>query len=221
MDAEVVDVPGLEGRTGLAIRLSLPLAALVGLIASVAVVFPYRGAEFYGILLTYVVPPAGKETVIPAAVATGFSPFLVAVYIAGTDMTLGWLLAWNWDIVTDVPGMGAMVERLMARGQAWMAEQPIVDRSAFLGLVLFVFFPMQGSGAIAGVTLGRLVGMPAQRAWVAIMVGALSAAFLWAYAAGGVRAAVIAFGGDVVVRVAVVLLASVVFLGLLTRRIYT
>lgn len=221
MDGEVAQVPRvLRGRAGLAIRLSLPLAALVGLIVSILVVFPVRSTEFYGLLATYIIPPAGKETVIPAAVASGFSPFLVAVYIAGVDMTLGWVMAWNWDLIVSVPKVGEGIERLMHRGQAWMEDQPIVDRSAFMGLILFVFFPMQGSGAIAGVTVGRLIGMPAQRAWLAIMIGALTAAFAWAYAAGAIRVAVVTFGIGFVARWALVLLASAVFVGLLMRRIY-
>jgi uncharacterized membrane protein len=221
VSTEVTEFPSvLRGRTGVVLRLALPLAAVVGLIASVLVVFPYRGAEFYGLVVTYMVPPAGKETVIPAAVAAGFSPFLVATYIAGIDMTVGWLMAWNWDFITGIPLVGELVERLMERGQAWMEEQPIVDRSAFLGLILFVFFPMQGSGAVAGITLGRLVGMPAQRAWLAIMLGALTASFAWAYAAGAIRAAVFVFGLDVVLRASLVLIASAVFAVLLTRRIH-
>lgn len=221
MDSEVAHPNSfLEGRAGLALRLSLPLAAIAGLVVSILVVFPFRSTEFYGILLTYIIPPAGKETVIPAAVGAGFSPFLVAVYIAGVDMTLGWLMAWNWDLIVGLPWIGGIVERLMARGKAWMEEQPVVDRSAFLGLVLFVFFPMQGSGAISGVTVGRLIGMPAQRAWLAIMIGALTAAFAWAYAAGAIRMAVVTFGFQVVVRAAVVLLASAAFVGLTLRRIY-
>jgi uncharacterized membrane protein len=222
VDAELADVPGfVDGRTAFVLRLGLPLAAIVGLLASILVVFPYRGAEFAGLLLTYVVPPAGKETVIPAGVAAGFSPFLVATYIAGIDMTVGWLMAWNWDRITAIPQVGDTVQRLMNRGQAWMEEQPIVDRSAFLGLIVFVFFPMQGSGAVAGITLGRLIGMPAQRAWLAIMIGALTASFAWAYAAGAVRAAVLLFGLDMVLRASVVLIASAVFAWLLTRRIQT
>lgn len=221
MDAEVDHTPSfLEGRTGFALRLGLPLVALLGLLASILVVFPFRGAEFYGLLITYIVPPAGKETVIPAAVAAGFSPFLVATYIAGMDMTVGWLMAWNWDVITDIPLVGDLVQRLMDSGQSWMEKQPLIDRSAFLGLIVFVFFPMQGSGAVAGITLGRLIGMPAQRAWLAIMVGALAASFAWAYAAGAVRAAVVVFGLEVVLRGALVLIASAAFAWLVTRRIY-
>lgn len=210
----------LSGRKGWWIRLSAPLLALVGLVASVLVVFRFRSGEFYGFLLGYVVPPAGKETVIPAAVAAGFSPFLVATYIAGLDMTVAWLLAWNWDVVTRLPLVGRLVERLMTRGRDWLDASAIADRSAFLGLVAFVFFPMQGSGAVAGVTLGRLIGLPAQRAWLAIMVGALTSAFAWAYAAGGIRALVNVFGIARVLRAAVVLLAVAAFVVLLARRLF-
>lgn len=207
------------GRATVFVRWTLPLSALVGLLASVFLVFPTSAGEFFGFLATYVIPPAGKETVIPAAVAAGFSPLLVATYIAGLDMTLAWFLAWNWDSVTRLPYAGRLVERLMERGQAWMDRHAFADRSAFLGLVVFVFFPVQGSGAIAGVTLGRLIGLPAQRAWVAIMIGALTASFAWAYAAGGVRAAVTIFGLDAVLQAGVVLIASAAFVLLVVRRI--
>lgn len=215
------ELPFLDrrGRTGTFVRWTLPLTALGGLLASILLVFPGRGLEFYGFLATYVIPPAGKETVIPAAVAAGFSPFLVATYIAGLDMTLAWFLAWNWDGVTKLPGVGLLVQRLMDRGQAWMDESELADRSAFLALVVFVFFPVQGSGAIAGIVLGRLIGLPAQRAWVAIMIGALAASFAWAYASGAIRAAVSIFGLDTVLQAAVVLIAGAVFVGLTVRRI--
>lgn len=217
----VSEIPLLRstGKATTFVRWTLPLSALVGLIASVFLVFPTSAGEFFGFLAAYVVPPAGKETVIPSAVAAGFSPFLVATYIAGLDMTLAWLLAWNWDSVTKLPGVGRLVERLMESGREWMESHAFADRSAFLGLVVFVFFPVQGSGAIAGVTLGRLIGLPAQRAWVAIMIGALLASFAWAYAAGGVRAAVTIFGFDAVLQAGVVLLGTVAFVTLLARRI--
>lgn len=208
------------GRATTFVRWTLPLSALGGLIASIFLVFPADAAEFFGFLSAYVVPPAGKETVIPAAVAAGFEPFLVATYIAGLDMTMAWLLAWNWDSVTKLPMVGTLVERLMENGQAWMERHAFADRSAFLGLVVFVFFPIQGSGAIAGVTLGRLIGLPAQRAWVAIMIGALTASFAWAYAAGGVSQAVTIFGLDAVLQAGVVLIAGAAFVGLLVRRIF-
>jgi uncharacterized membrane protein len=209
----------LSGRKGLWIRLSIPILAIVALLVSVLVVFRFRSGEFYGFMLGYVIPPAGKETVIPAAVAAGFSPFLVATYVAGVDMTVAWLLAWNWTAVTRLPLVGRLVEHLMASGREWMDEHAIADRSAFLALVVFVFFPMQGSGAVAGVTLGRLIGLPAQRAWLAIMVGALTSAFAWAYAAGGIRTAVAVFGLSRVLRAAVVLLACAAFATLFVRRI--
>jgi uncharacterized membrane protein len=173
----------------------------------------------FGFLAAYVIPPAGKETVIPSAVAAGFPPFLVATYIAGVDMTVGWLLAWNWDSLTRLPLLGDVIEETTRRGQQWLEGNDLADRSAFLGLVVFVFFPMQGSGAVAGVTLGRLIGLPAQRTWVAIMIGALTASFLWAYAAGAVRALVALFGLDAVVQTGLILIAGLSFVGLLARRI--
>ena len=206
-------------RATTVIRLVLPLTAFVTLIVSPLFVFPRRGLEFIGYLGAYMAPPAGKETVIPALVGVGFEPFMVATYIAGLDMTLGWLLAWNWDLVTHLPAVGPACDRLMEKGRARLAEQRLLDRSAFLGLTLFVFLPMQGTGAIAGTALGRMVGLPPQRAWLAVMLGALAGAFAWAYAADAVRDAVRAFGGDLVLQVTVLVISSATLIGLVVRRV--
>lgn len=216
----MLDVPLLaDGRASTFVRWTLPLSAFLGLMASIVLVFPTRYGEVFGFLAAYVIPPAGKETVIPTAVGAGFPPFLVATYIAGMDMTVAWILAWNWDSLSRLPLLGEVIAHTTERGEAWMEEHAFADRSAFLGLVVFVFFPMQGSGAVAGVTLGRLIGLPAQRTWVAIMIGALAAAFLWAYAAGALRTAVALFGLSTVLQSGVVLIASAVFVVLLIRRI--
>ncbi len=216
----VSSIPILQGKgkTSTFVRWTLPVTALTALVASVFLVFPTRFVEFFGFLVGYMVPPAGKESVIPAAVTAGFPPFLVATYIAGLDMTIAWLLAWNWDSLARLPLIGGVIEKTSSKGQAWLEDRALVDRSAFLALVVFVFFPVQGSGAVAGVTLGRLIGMPAQRAWVAIMIGALLASFLWAFAADAVKAAVGLFGGEAVLHAAVVLLIVGVLIWLISRR---
>lgn len=206
-------------RATVAVRFLLPAGALVGLLASIALVFPNYGAGFYGFVAAYVLPPAGKETVIPAAIAAGFSPFLVATYIAGFDMTVAWFLAWNWEVVLRVPLVGPFVERMMDAGNRHLARAPLIDRSAFYGLVLFVFFPLQGSGAVAGTILGRLLGIGAQRTWLAVMIGALVSSFVWAYAAGAFRELVQLFGLDIVLQWATLGLAGLVLGWLVVRRV--
>ncbi|MDX1611736.1 MAG: small multi-drug export protein [Candidatus Thermoplasmatota archaeon] len=207
-------------KATLFVRVTLPLAAMAGLIASIPLVFPERTAEFFGFLTAYIVPPAGKESVIPAAVgAGGFPPLLVATYIAGLDMTLAWFLAWNWDMVTRIPLAGRWLDDTMEKGRDRLERFPLLDRSAFLGLTLFVYFPLQGSGALIGVILGRMIGMPPQRAWVAIMVGALLAAFSWAYAANAYAGAITAFGGDTVLQGTLVVISTLALLTLITRRL--
>ncbi len=190
-----------EGRRAtLFVRVTLPIAAFLGLLGSLFLVFPQTYGTFVGGIVTYLVPPAGKETVIPALVGTGYPPWLVATYIAGIDMSVAWFLAWNWDLVTRIPRVGDTVEDLMLRGEERLKATPLLDRSAFLGLALFVFVPFQGSGAVVGIILGRMIGLPPQRAWVAIMTGALLAAFSLAYASEAYKGLITAFGLDVVLQ---------------------
>lgn len=209
-----------EGRRGtLFIRVTLPAFALVGLLASLPLVFPTDYGTFVGGIVTYLVPPAGKETVIPGLVGAGYPPWLVATYIAGIDMSVAWFLAWNWDLVTRIPRAGDAIERVMLRGKERLKATPFLDRSAFLGLALFVFVPFQGSGAVVGILLGRMIGLPPQRAWVAIMIGALLAAFSLAYAAEAYKGLITAFGLEVVLQGTLVAVAGAATAFLVLRRI--
>lgn len=208
-----------DRRATLFVRVTLPLVALAGLLGSIFLVFPETYGTFLGGIVTYLVPPAGKETVIPALVGAGFAPWLVATYIAGIDMSVAWFLAWNWDLVTRIPTVGDLVEDLMLRGKERLKTTPLLDRSAFLGLALFVFVPFQGSGAVVGIILGRMIGLPPQRAWVAIMSGALLAAFSLAYAAEAYKGLITAFGWDVVLQGTLVAVAVGVTTYLAIRRL--
>ncbi len=208
-----------DRRATLFVRVTLPLVAFGGLLASMFLVFPDSYGTFVGGIVTYLVPPAGKETVIPALVGAGYAPWLVATYIAGIDMSVAWFLAWNWDLVTRIPKAGEAVEDLMLRGKERLNAAPLLDRSAFLGLALFVFVPFQGSGAVVGIILGRMIGLPPQRAWVAIMTGALLAAFSLAYATEAYKGLITAFGLDAVLQATLVALGVAAAAYLTLRRL--
>lgn len=213
---EIIPLFGDDRRATLFVRVTLPIVAFLGLLGSMFLVFPETYGTFLGGIITYLVPPAGKETVIPALVGTGYPPWLVATYIAGIDMSVAWFLAWNWDLVTRIPRVGDTVEDLMLRGKERLKATPLLDRSAFLGLALFVFVPFQGSGAVVGIILGRMIGLPPQRAWVAIMTGALLAAFSLAYASEAYKGLITAFGLDMVLQGTLIALGvgATVFLAL-------
>ena len=56
----------------------------------------------------------------------------------------------------------------------------------FIGIVLFVIVPFQGSGGLVGSIVGRLIGMKPINTFYAITIGAISGTILIAYFADAI-----------------------------------
>ncbi len=140
---------------------------------------PYeRALLLSGLMGAYLIPPAGKETVIPLGVTLGFPWWLVGTSMAFMDIFAAIFMALNFDLAFRIPLFGAWVSRFMDHGQAFLSCRPWLKRFYFTGIVLFVMFPLQGSGGIGASLVGRLLGMSRRNVLLAITIGA----FLGCYA---------------------------------------
>lgn len=161
-------------------QIVFPLGLVALYLASIPVLFPTSWETFAGFIVTYVVPPAGKESIIPTALAAGFPA--VVLYIILLDAIVGLWIVWNWDLATEVPLLSTIVLKAKESGESFLEKHEWMEDFAFLGLVLFVMVPFQGSGAIAASFVGRTISVDAERVWYAIVVGAtlgsLTVAFL-------------------------------------------
>ena len=134
-------------------------------------------------MVLYFLPPLGKESVIPAAITIdGLDWWLVALTIAFIDIVVGLFLAWNFDIAKRIPLIGAFIRRLEKKGASLMEDKPWVEKFTFLGIVLFVIIPFQGSGAVGGTIMGRALGMKPPKVWAAVILGAIVGCFTIAFA---------------------------------------
>jgi len=131
-----------------------------------------------GLMLAYVIPPAGKESIIPLGIALGFPWWLIGTSIALLDVLAAIFMALNFELAFHIPLLGAWIRRFMDHGQAFLARRPYLKRFYFSGLVLFVMFPLQGSGGIGGSLVGRLLGMSKRAVLMAITIGAFGGCFL-------------------------------------------
>jgi len=149
---------------------------------------PERALLLCGLMLAYVIPPAGKETVIPLGVALGFPWWLIGTSIALLDVLAGLFMALNFELAYQVPLLGTWISRFMDHGQAFLSRRPWLKKFYFTGVVLFVMFPLQGSGGIGASLVGRLLGMSRKAVLLAITIGAflgcyliaLGSEFIWA-----------------------------------------
>ncbi|HII75902.1 MAG TPA: small multi-drug export protein [Methanolinea sp.] len=160
-------------------RVLLPIILGILYIAACALFLPQESALLLaGLMLAYVIPPAGKESVIPLGIALGFPWWLIGTSIALLDVLAGLFMALNFELAFNVPLLGGWISRFMDHGQAFLSRRPYLKKFYFSGLVLFVMFPLQGSGGIGGSLAGRLLGMPRGTVLLAITLGAFLGCYL-------------------------------------------
>ena len=130
------------------------------------------------LMLVYFVPPFGKGTVIPGGIAVGIDPWTLAIATAFVDIAVGVFLTWNFDLAKKIPFIGSGITRVQRKGEDMLGSLPWLERASFIGIVVFVMFPFQGSGAVGGTILGRAIGLSPKKNLAAVTIGAVSGSFL-------------------------------------------
>ena len=130
------------------------------------------------LMLVYFVPPFGKGTVIPGGIVAGIDPWVLAIATAFVDIAVGFFLTWNFDLAKKIPFIGSGITRVQRKGESMLKSLPWLERASFVGIVVFVMFPFQGSGAVGGTILGRAIGLSPNKNLGAVAIGAISGSFL-------------------------------------------
>ena len=149
---------------------------------------PRTNVGFITITFLYLIPPAGKESMVPAGVLLlrgqygVWSVVLTSLSIAFIDFFVGLWMMWNWDLIKLIPFLGTYVKKLEAVGEKKWRKHKHLSKLAYLGLALFVAFPFQGSGGVGATVIGRILGMNKYKVLYSIIVGSLFGSFLIALA---------------------------------------
>jgi hypothetical protein len=130
-----------------------------------------------GLMVAYVLPPAGKETVIPAGIALGIPWWLIAVSIMMIDIETALFMGWNFDLLLKIPLLGRILESFIRKTRVFIDEQPWLKKIYFAGIVVLVMVPVLGSGGIRGSIIGQLLGMQKTTVFLAIVIGAFVGCF--------------------------------------------
>jgi uncharacterized membrane protein len=134
---------------------------------------PYESALLLGgLMLGYLVPPAGKESIVPLGIALGIPWWLIAFSIGLMDVLAGIFMALNCDVAVKIPLLGRWIRRFLEKGNEFVSKRPWLEKFYFSGVVLFVMFPLQGSGGIGGSLVGWMIGLSPGRTLLAITIGA-------------------------------------------------
>ena len=166
---------GLErgDRSGGILKAVLPFLLAGILLLSLYLILPRPG--FYtmmGLIFLYMVPPLGKESVIPMGIGLGIPWWLMALTMTVLDLLGGLFVTWNFYLSCRIPYLGPWIARTMKGGRTFFDARPWLERLYFVGLTLFVMVPFESSGGISAAILGRMMGMRPLDVIACIAVGA-------------------------------------------------
>ncbi|KQC05075.1 MAG: hypothetical protein APR53_08885 [Methanoculleus sp. SDB] len=166
-------------------RILIPCALYAGYLIVLYAFLPYHDFLVYlGLAAAYLLPPAGKESVIPLGICLGEAWWLTALTCAMIDIVCALFVVWNFDLLLGVPVIGPAMGRFAGRGRAYIRARPWLANLSYAGLILFVMFPLQGSGGVNATIIGRLLGMGVVPVVVCISAGSLMGCFSIAMGAG-------------------------------------
>ncbi len=129
--------------------------------------------------ISYLFPPLGKESIIPIGIIEGgFNKWQMTGLIVMVDVVCAMFISWNLPLAKKIPLIGRLIAWLEKKGSKMLSDNPALKTVSWLGLVLWVMVPFQGSGGITASIIGRAIGMRASFVISAVGVGALIAGFL-------------------------------------------
>ena len=97
----------------------------------------------------------------------------MALAVAFIDIVVALFLVWNYDLAKKIPFVGKFMIKVEEKGKNVEYKYGWVKPLRFIGIVLFVMIPFQGSGGLVGSIVGRLIGMKPWNTLIAISIGAV------------------------------------------------
>jgi uncharacterized membrane protein len=161
-----------------AVALLIPVCVLSLQVAVMAATLPYNlFLTMLGLMVAYILPPAGKETVIPIGIAVGIPWWYIALSIVMIDVETGLFMALNFDLAFRIPYLGTILANLTQKTERFIEDHRTISRLYFFAIVLMVMVPFFGSGGVRGSIAGKLLGMRTTLVFFAILAGALIGCF--------------------------------------------
>lgn len=96
--------------------------------------------------------------------------FALVVYM---DIMTGMLLVFHAGFLFRIPYLGSRLLVVARDSQQLLAGHPWIRRATFVGITLFVMFPLAATGAVGAAIFGRLLGMSRLSTFLAICLGSV------------------------------------------------
>lgn len=110
-------------------------------------------------------------------------PLPLAGLVVFGDVSTALIMISNVHYFYKIPKLGAHLQKVQRSGHDVLRVHKWMRRLSWLGLAIFVVVPFQGTGAVLGVFLGRILGLTRTSIVTAITTGSIAGAFALAYLA--------------------------------------
>ena len=138
---------------------------------------------WFGLAMAYIIPPAGKETVIPSGVALGMHPWEMTYLLVMLDLAGALFIILNFGLAKRLPVLGRYIRFMERKGAKRLTDSTTLKAGIWVGLVLFHMIPFQGSGGLTAGIIGRAIGMRTAPLIAAVTAGSLLSGLMLAYSA--------------------------------------
>jgi uncharacterized membrane protein len=166
------------------LRIAIPSVFLVLALFGTLLYMPLRTwLLWFGLAMAYIIPPAGKETVIPGGVALGMHPWEMTYLLVMIDLAGALFIILNFGFAKRLPVLGRYIRFMERKGASTLTESTTLKAGIWVGLVLFHMIPFQGSGGLTAGIIGRAIGMRTTPLVAAVTLGSLISGLTLAYSA--------------------------------------
>jgi len=172
------EIPPLSPKAWRFFALIFPVAVAVAFAVVLFITLPQKLFLILdGLIVAYLLPPAGKETVIPVGIALGIPWWYMALTIVAVDMIAALFMALNFDLLYRVPWLGPLLSNLTKKTRQLLLSHRWLASLWFFAIVLMVMVPVLGSGGVRGSIAGRLLALSTPLTILAIAAGSLIGCF--------------------------------------------
>jgi hypothetical protein len=130
-----------------------------------------------GLMVAYILPPAGKETVIPLGIALGIPWWYIALSITLIDFETGLFMTLNFEYIHGIPVIGPIIRDLTEKTTEMIQRHHWLSGFYIFTIILMVMVPVLGSGGVRGSIIGRLLGLTPLQVLIGITLGAVIGCF--------------------------------------------
>ena len=129
-------------------------------------------SKFFGLILAYLLPPLGKESIIPSMIGIGIHPIFIWLSIIIFDICCVFILKYSWWfpelLIKKIKWLNKGYNKLQEKANKTKSKRWIIP--ALFG---FMIIPFQGSGAISVTLLGTAIGFSTKLIFIIVFIGSL------------------------------------------------